>query len=81
MAVLELKRTPDHRRVYALEGVGTLRLEGSASRTATAEAGGSSWRITRRGFWRRVIEATDAFVVRRLAEDAGGAAATAGSGT
>lgn len=60
MADLELKRTPaDHRR-YALEGVGTLRLEGFASRAATAEAGGSSWRIARRGFWRRVIEATDA---------------------
>jgi hypothetical protein len=60
MADLELKRTPDDRRRYALEGVGTLRLEGFVSHAATAEAGGSSWRIARPGFWRRVIEATDA---------------------
>jgi hypothetical protein len=83
MAELELNRTPDDRRVYALEGVGTLRLEGLASRTATAEAGGSSWRITRHGLG--AIEPGllqfAAFVVRGLAEDAGGAAATAGSGT
>jgi len=60
MADLELKRTPGDRRLYALEGVGTLRLEGFASRTATAEAGGGSWRIARRRFWQRVIQATDA---------------------
>jgi hypothetical protein len=60
MADLELKRTPGDRRRYALEGVGTLRLEGLASRTATAEAGGGSWRIARRRSWQRVIEATDA---------------------
>jgi hypothetical protein len=41
------------------EGIGTLRLHGLGSRTATAEAGGESWLITRRGFWRRVVEATD----------------------
>lgn len=60
MADLELKRTAGDRRVYALEGVGTLRLKGLASRAATAEAGGSSWRIGRRRFWQRRIEATDA---------------------
>ena len=27
---------------------------------ATAEAGAESWHITRRGFWRRTIQATDA---------------------
>jgi hypothetical protein len=27
---------------------------------ATAEAGSDSWHITRRGFWRRTIQATDA---------------------
>src|SRR6266516_1924971 len=59
MADLELKRTPGDRRLYVLEGVGTLRFSGFASRTATAEAGGSSWRIARRGFWQRVIQATD----------------------
>jgi hypothetical protein len=60
MADLELKRTPGDRRLYSLEGVGKLRLKGFASRTATTEAGGSRWRITRHGFWRRVIQATDA---------------------
>ena len=37
---LELKRTAEDRRLYALDGVGTLRLEGLAGRMATAEAGG-----------------------------------------
>jgi hypothetical protein len=60
MADLELTRTHGDRRLYALEGVGTLRLQGFASRTATAEAAGNSWRIAGRGFWRRFIEATDA---------------------
>jgi hypothetical protein len=59
MIDLELKRTSGNRRLYALEGVGTLRLEGLASRSATAEAGGAGWRITRRGLWQRRIEATD----------------------
>lgn len=59
MGDLELKRAPGDRRLYALDGVGTLRL-GFASRTATAEADAASWRIGRRGFWRRAIEATDA---------------------
>jgi hypothetical protein len=59
MADLELTRTRGDRRLYALEGVGTLRLTGWASRGAIAEAGGASWRIARRGFWRQVIEATD----------------------
>jgi hypothetical protein len=59
MTDLELTRVPGDRRLYALEGVGTLRLEGFASRSATAEARSESWRITRRGFWQRIIEATD----------------------
>jgi hypothetical protein len=59
MADLELTRTPDDRPLYALEGVG-LRLEGLTSRRATAEAGGASWRISRRSFWGRALEATDA---------------------
>jgi hypothetical protein len=57
---LELTRVPGHRRLHALEGVGTLRLEGFASRRATAEADGESWRLARRGFWQRAIEATAA---------------------
>jgi hypothetical protein len=60
MADLELTRSPDDRRLYALEGVGTLRLEGWSSRRATAEAGPASWRIARSGFWQRTIEAVDA---------------------
>ena len=57
---MELKRTEEDRRLYALEGVGTLRLEGLGGRMATAESGAESWHITRRGFWRRTVEATDA---------------------
>jgi hypothetical protein len=60
MSDLELTRTQGDRRLYTLESVGTLRLEGFASRAATAEAAGTSWRIARRGFWQRTIEATDA---------------------
>ena len=59
MADLELTRTPGDRRLYTLEGVGTLRLQGFASRSATAEASGRSWRIARRGFWQWRIEAKD----------------------
>jgi hypothetical protein len=55
---LELTRTPGDRDCYALEGVGTLRLEGFFSTRATAEAAGQRWRIARRGLWRR-LEATD----------------------
>jgi hypothetical protein len=60
MAELELKRTPGDRRLYALDGIGTLRLEGLASRKATAEAGAHRWRFSRLGFWQRGIQATDA---------------------
>jgi hypothetical protein len=60
MIDLELTRSPDDRRLYALKDIGTLRLAGWASRRATAEAGSDSWRIARRGFWQRVIEAADA---------------------
>jgi hypothetical protein len=60
MADLELTRSPDDRRLYALEGVGTLRLEGWSSRRATAEAGPAGWRIARSGLWQRAIQAVDA---------------------
>jgi hypothetical protein len=60
MAELELTRTKEDRRTYALAGVGTLRLEGFFSRSATAEAGGRSWRLARRGLLGRRFEATDA---------------------
>ena len=52
-------RTPGDRRFYARGRVGTLRLQGFASRTATVEAGGARWRISRRGLSQRRIEATD----------------------
>jgi hypothetical protein len=52
---------------YSLEGIGTVRLEGLFSSGATAEAGERGWRFTRRGFWQRVTEATEAagFPARR----------------
>ena len=53
MADLELTRTSGDRRAYVLDGIGTLRLQGFASRGATSQAGGAIWRITRRGFWQR----------------------------
>src|SRR4051812_8169283 len=60
MAELELTRTREDRNLYALEGVGTLRLRGWLTKSATAEAGGRSWEITRRGLFAPVTEATDA---------------------
>lgn len=59
MADLELTRTPDDRRRYELEGVGTLRLEGWGSRRATAEAGQGGWQFARRGIFKPTVEATD----------------------
>jgi len=60
MNELELTRSPDDRRLYVLEPVGTLRLDGLFSRSATAQAGTDNWHLARSGFWRRVIQATDA---------------------
>lgn len=59
MADLELTLSPHDRRLYALEGVGTLRLT-FTSRGATAEAGVNSWRIANRRWWRWAMDATDA---------------------
>jgi len=59
MADLELTRANDDRRLYVLDGVGTLRFERRfGGRRATAEAGGRSWRLETR-LWRRAVEATD----------------------
>ena len=55
---VELTRVDSRRRVYAIAGVGTLRLEGLLGRSAVVEAGGSSWRVARRGFFGRDAEAT-----------------------
>lgn len=59
MTELALTRSPGDRRRFELEGVGTLRLGGWASRWATVEAGERRWGLARRGLWRSRIEATD----------------------
>jgi hypothetical protein len=59
-ATLQLTPTPGDRRLYVLDGVGTLRLSGWASRTATAEAGGLAWQMTCRGLLAPFIQAADA---------------------
>ena len=58
MTELGLRRSHDERRLYTLEGVGTIRFEGVASRTATARSQRESWRIARRGLLRQRVEAT-----------------------
>jgi hypothetical protein len=58
MADLELTRSRDERRLYLLDGVGTLRL-GLLGSSAAAEADGRRWRIGRTGLWRRAVRATD----------------------
>ena len=60
MPELELTRSRDDRKLYVLNGVGTLRLQGWLSRTATAEADSRSWELARRGVFTSVFEATDA---------------------
>lgn len=59
MADLELTRTADDRRLYTLGDIGTMRLTGFWSRSATAQAGGRTWELARSGFWRVVARATD----------------------
>jgi hypothetical protein len=59
MIELELTRTPHDRRLYRLDGVGTLRLGGFLSGGAIAEAGDGTWRFSWRGWSRRAIDATD----------------------
>jgi hypothetical protein len=59
MADLELRRAKGDRRLYTLDGVGTLRLRGLFSRAAVAEADSERWQIGHTGFTRRRIEASD----------------------
>ncbi|MDX6398958.1 MAG: hypothetical protein QOJ43_2366 [Gaiellaceae bacterium] len=59
MTEIELTRAPTDRRLYLLDGVGAVRLEGWSGRKATAEADGRRWGFARRGFWQRAIQATD----------------------
>jgi hypothetical protein len=56
---LQLIRVPGDRRLYALDGVGTLRLHGMLMRSATACAREGTWTFTRRSAWRRSLRATD----------------------
>jgi hypothetical protein len=73
VAELELTRSRDDRRLYALDGVGTLRRPGLFWSAVTAEAGGTSWSFVRRGVWRRRGTATEAGGARVGAfEPAGG---------
>jgi hypothetical protein len=57
---LELTRTRDDRKLYALEGVGTLRFHGWLSRSATIAVGARTWEVARRGLFQPVTEAVDA---------------------
>ena len=59
MPELELTRTKEDRRLYTLGDIGTLRLTGFWSRSATARAGNRTWEITRSGFWQMHVDATD----------------------
>jgi hypothetical protein len=60
MPELELTRSREDRKLYVLDGVGTLRVRGWTSRGATAEADGRSWELERRGIFTSVFAATDA---------------------
>jgi hypothetical protein len=57
--VADLLLTCTGKRLYSIDGIGTLRLEKAFWNAAAAEAGGRSWRFGCRGWFRRRIEATD----------------------
>jgi hypothetical protein len=59
MGDLMLERAAGERRLYKVRGVGTISFDGLLSRAATAEAGEKRWRLARRGFWGRRVEASD----------------------
>ena len=54
-----MTREPGDRRLYTLEGVGSMRLAGWIARRADAVAGTSRWRFTPSGFFGRQVIATD----------------------
>ena len=60
MPEIALTRSPHARRLYVLEGVGTLRLQGWGGRRAGAEGDGRTWRFARRGLFGRTVQAADA---------------------
>src|SRR4051794_14231990 len=59
MAELQLTRTPDERRTYALGDVGPVPLEGLLPRKGTGGAGGRAWRFLTRGLFERRVDAVD----------------------
>lgn len=59
MAELALTRSSGDKRRFELNGIGTLRLGGWASRWATAEAGERKWGLARRGILKSVVQATE----------------------
>jgi hypothetical protein len=59
MAELALTRSAGDKRRYELDGIGTLRLGGWATRWATAAAGERKWGFARRGILGTVVQATD----------------------
>ena len=59
MVEIELTRIEGGRRLYGLDGIGTLRLQGLFARAATAEADGSTWRFATRGVLSQRAVATD----------------------
>ena len=56
---LDLTRADGDRRLYLLQGIGTLRLHGLLMRAATATSADGVWHLARHGFWQRTIQATD----------------------
>lgn len=74
MTELELTRTPGDRRLYALDGVGTLRLDGGAGGRRPVSIAADDLSAIDPGLLLFAV-----FVVRALAEDAQGTAGTAGA--
>ena len=56
---LDLTRADGDRRLYLLEGIGTIRLQGLLMRAATAKSADTAWHFARHGFWQRTIQATE----------------------
>jgi hypothetical protein len=68
MPELELIRTREDRRLYALPGVGNLRVGGWLSRTVEASTGGESYIFEKRGIFGRVFTAVDSASGAQVAE-------------
>jgi hypothetical protein len=62
MTDFELTRASGDRRLFSIPGVGTLRDDGfrAGTTTATSADGDASWTLSKHGFWRRTIRASDA---------------------